>query len=426
MTKYQLKLTQRQLDTVGDKIAANGGDCRVAFTYGNGFYIWPDGEKQVSYYICGDSEEVLLPGLKGANDKICLFTTKSLQLDATESCVWVVINDGRIDAYRAVSGDWVPFDSVTIVGHSVHIIERETTGDNAQKGISNGQMFGRGTVSSLSKMTIGVAGASGTGSIVCELLYRLGVGRLVVVDNDVIEERNLNRILNSKASDASNHVKKVDMLSEAFRLIGLNTKVVPIDSLILSRKAVKALSQCDFIFGCLDSVDGRSQLNRISTYYCIPYIDLGVGLRANKQGGIASIGGEVRYVIPGESSLLTRGTYTQADITAASISRSNPDNLKQLIADKYIKDANEESPAVISVNMTVASMGVNDMLARIHDYRHTSGGEENSTIEGIDISISGPYMCSKPPTGRDDSLIPQLGKGDCDPLLGIFSLGEVK
>jgi len=54
----------------------------------------------------------------------------------------------------------------------------------------------------LRALTVGVVGASGTGSHVCEQLIRLGIGRLVVIDPDQIETVNLNRIVTAFSEDA--------------------------------------------------------------------------------------------------------------------------------------------------------------------------------------------------------------------------------
>ena len=59
------------------------------------------------------------------------------------------------------------------------------------------QAFGDGTTDLLRSLSVGVAGCSGTGSWVIELLGRLGIGRLVLVDPDTIECKNMNRIVNS-------------------------------------------------------------------------------------------------------------------------------------------------------------------------------------------------------------------------------------
>ena len=53
----------------------------------------------------------------------------------------------------------------------------------------------------LGRMSVCVIGVSGTGSIVAEQLARLGVGEIILIDFDKLEERNLNRILNSSLAD---------------------------------------------------------------------------------------------------------------------------------------------------------------------------------------------------------------------------------
>lgn len=59
------------------------------------------------------------------------------------------------------------------------------------------QAFDEGTIERLRRLSIGVVGASGTGSPVIEVLMHLGVRELVIVDDDTMEERNVDGILNS-------------------------------------------------------------------------------------------------------------------------------------------------------------------------------------------------------------------------------------
>jgi tRNA A37 threonylcarbamoyladenosine dehydratase len=60
-----------------------------------------------------------------------------------------------------------------------------------------------------------VIGVSGTGSIVAEQLTRLGFGRVILIDSDKIERRNLNRILNAALNDADSLRPKVEMFAAA-------------------------------------------------------------------------------------------------------------------------------------------------------------------------------------------------------------------
>ena len=48
---------------------------------------------------------------------------------------------------------------------------------------------------SLANSTVGVVGCGGTGSHVALQLAHLGVGRLVLVDHDVVEQSNLSRLV---------------------------------------------------------------------------------------------------------------------------------------------------------------------------------------------------------------------------------------
>ena len=60
--------------------------------------------------------------------------------------------------------------------------------------LRHAQAFGTGTTALLRNLSVAIVGCSGTGSIVAEQLARLGAGRLVLVDPDRVEEKNLNRI----------------------------------------------------------------------------------------------------------------------------------------------------------------------------------------------------------------------------------------
>ena len=61
---------------------------------------------------------------------------------------------------------------------------------------------GSGAMSMLRQLTVAVVGASGTGSLICELLARAGCRRILLIDPDIVKTRNLNRILHTKAKDA--------------------------------------------------------------------------------------------------------------------------------------------------------------------------------------------------------------------------------
>ncbi|TDY24592.1 JAB domain-containing protein similar to deubiquitination enzymes [Paraburkholderia sp. BL6665CI2N2] len=315
-----------------------------------------------------------------------------------------------IDLFRIAGDDFEfirpcdgPGDGEQIPEHAVRLI----------------QTFGEGTYRTLRQLRIGVVGASGTGSIVLEQLARNCVGEVVPVDPDHLERKNLNRILNSRGCDAAAGRSKVDRAREAILAMELGTTVSPLEKDIGEREAILALSECDILFGCVDSVDGRHILNKIATHFLIPLIDLGVRIDADGNGSVDQVCGAIHTVQPGGSSLMSRGVYSQADLNAAFMKRREPDRYKEMLKAGYVRGVNVDRPAVISLNMLVAAYAVNEMLARLMPYRV----DPNSNFAQRRISLSDPLASSNEGDGEVcPAFVKRVGFGLAEPLLGIMDL----
>ena len=133
---------------------------------------------------------------------------------------------------------WEPLDLITVAGDDLKLwLPSSEESETVAALIRNEQAFGRGTMNLLRRLRIGVVGCSGTGSPVIEQLARLGVGTLVIVDPQCVEEKNLNRILNSTWRDAVEGRPKVEVLRRAIESIGLGTRVIAIKSPSAARKS---------------------------------------------------------------------------------------------------------------------------------------------------------------------------------------------
>lgn len=329
----------------------------------------------------------------------------------------VMLPDGEIFA-RVVTpgGKFKKMNRVTVVGDdlvSYGDMAPAPKGAEDEAFLRTQQAFGPRTVAALARMRIAVVGCSGTGSWVVEMLSRLGVGELVLVDPDVIERKNLNRIVNSTAADAVAGRAKVEVFARAIRRMKIGTRVVACRSDILQRDIVHTLADCDFIFGCVDSADGRDALNRIAAFYTIPYVDVGVHLQADGQGGVQQVCAAVHYLIPDGSSLLSRRVITAEQVRAESLHRRAPEQYAALRKEGYIQGVNIDSPAVISINGFAASHAVNEMLARIHPFRRDANNEYRlqtfSLVDGAWLRIEDGPVCPY--------LSKRTGRGDCRPLL---------
>lgn len=280
------------------------------------------------------------------------------------------------------------------------------------------QTFGEKTYSLLKNFKIGVVGCSGTGSPTIEQLVRLGVGKLVLVDPDFMEEKNLNRIINSTVKDTFDKKLKVDVFSDVINKIGLGTDVKTYSTnLYDDLTALKELTECDVIFGCMDSVDGRFLLNQLCAFYLIPYFDMGVHLSADGKGGIENICGSVHYIQPLKSSLLTRRLITEEGVRATSQKRKDEAEYAHLVKNSYIINITVNNPAVISVNMQISSHAINEFLNRIHPFR-----SDFAAISTIDYTNN--YIINEKEEDLvvDAYLVKKAGRGDTLPFIEMSEL----
>lgn len=329
----------------------------------------------------------------------------------------VMLPDGELFG-RVYSSDLKskPLDKIIIVGDEIKIFPKTIEAEIDESGKRTAQAFGNKTYQLLKYLKVGVVGCSGTGSPLIEQLVRLGVKNLVIADPDKIEEKNINRILHSTINHAKKRAYKVDVLTDAILDIGIGINITKYtDNIYENNYLLKDLASCDFIFGCMDSVDGRYLLNQLATFYLLPYIDLGVKLEADGTGGVSVICGSVHCLQPGKSSLLSRGVYTIDDLKAAGQIRTNPDEYKKLLKNAYIKNINVDRPAVISVNMLISSLAVNEFLNRIHSYK----AEPPSCYAKNSIDLTKNYLVNESEENLpvDDFLLKRIGRGDMNPFL---------
>lgn len=307
-------------------------------------------------------------------------------------------------------------DSIMIVGDSIdfQFHDSHNTIDEAIN-LRNIQTLGSGTTKLLSELKIGVVGCSGTGSLIIEFLNRLNTGCLVIADPKKMELRNLNRIVNSRLKHATDAVYKVEIFENAGNENGFDTKFIAIPDKIEAVGTIKHLSRCDLIFGCVDTALGRHYINQISTYYTIPIFDIGVGIeQVNGTTAINTIDCAVNYVQPGES-FIKRRIFSALELADEELQFSNPALYEQKVRDGYI--SNVDSPAVISINASISSLGTNEFLSRIHDLKPY----ENSLYNKLSLSLTEFELDRDFIDGFTEKMTNKIGLGDRPTLIGLIS-----
>lgn len=333
----------------------------------------------------------------------------------------VMVPDGKIFARVFThSMETFPISKISIVSDSITIIENELeTKDDFS--LRTRQAFGDKTYQQLKQMKIGIVGCSGTGSLVIEQLVRLGVGSIIIIDPDIVENKNLNRILNTTIEDAKEGRYKTDVIYDAINRFGLGTTVQKYNVNIFDdRKVLDNLITCDVIFGCVDSVDGRHLISQLTNFYLVPYFDVGVRLDADGKGGIKSITASIHYIQPGCSSLFSRKLYTSKRLADENLYRQNPDDFKELEKQGYVHNANVDRPAVISINMQISSMAVNELLNRLHPFKD----ELPEAYAKVTMDYTGGCIMNESENDFEQDLVSDkwVGRGDCKPFLRLIEL----
>lgn len=146
--------------------------------------------------------------------------------------------------------------------------------------------FSADMTESLKNFKVGVIGASGTGSIVIENLARLGVGHLVLIDDDVIEYKNLNRIqlLIQLFRTLRIRNSKVKVLADVINQYRFDVVLTALDSKIGTQQAILEVATCDVLFSCVDTVPAR--MYRFSwRVFSLPVFDIGVTIPTGSKDG---------------------------------------------------------------------------------------------------------------------------------------------
>ena len=92
------------------------------------------------------------------------------------------------------------------------------------------RVIGDDKVLHLTEKTVLVLGVGGVGGYVCEALARSGIGKLIIVDFDLVDETNINRQI--IALDSTIGLKKVDVLEKRIKDINSGCEVIKIDKFI--------------------------------------------------------------------------------------------------------------------------------------------------------------------------------------------------
>ncbi|MCF7792446.1 MAG: HesA/MoeB/ThiF family protein [Candidatus Cloacimonetes bacterium] len=154
----------------------------------------------------------------------------------------------------------------------------------------NIQFWGEENQQKIADASILIAGVGGLGCVVAEGLTRAGIGKLILVDNGIVEASNLNRQILFDQS----HIGKVKVQVAKQKLQAINPKleIEILQNSIMDLKNI-LLSHYDGIADCLDNFASRFELEKLLTpdHFLV-------------HGGVQNDFGQIITIKPGKTQTL--------------------------------------------------------------------------------------------------------------------------
>lgn len=208
----------------------------------------------------------------------------------------------------------------------------------------------------IGSLRIGVVGAGGTGSVTIQQLAYLGVRDFTVIDPDVVEATNLNRLVGAEPDDVG--APKVTVAARSIKRVNPGAEVRCLQRDVVDADVPSELAKLDFIFLCTDSHASRAVVGQLAYQHLVPTIDMGVSITA-RGDEVTHVTGRVQMLAPELTCLVCTQALDGEQIRRELMTQA------QRAADPYVHGAHEPQPAVISLNSTMASLAVTMFLSAV-------------------------------------------------------------
>ncbi len=121
------------------------------------------------------------------------------------------------------------------------------------------KIIGNENLKLINSKSVLILGCGGVGGYVAEALARSNIGKLILVDFDIIEETNINRQI--IALDSTVGKKKIDVLEERIKDINKECQIIKIDTFIDSKNIdLIFMEDFDFLVDACDTVSTKKEI----------------------------------------------------------------------------------------------------------------------------------------------------------------------
>jgi molybdopterin/thiamine biosynthesis adenylyltransferase len=285
------------------------------------------------------------------------------------------------------------------------------------------RLFGDSGQRLLRDCRVGIIGLGGAGSILAELLGRLGVGEFVLADPDYADPTNLPRLIAANRSDAMApswiparlkrffQRPKVKLAARNIRRANRAAKIAALHRNFLDADVAARFTDCDYLFLAADTMSARLLFNALVHQYGIPGVQVGAKVPVAKTGEVGDVFCVSRAVTPELGCLWCNGLISPGKLQDEAV----PDFVRQDYA--YVDDAAVTAPSVVTLNAIACAHAADDFLFHItglkYDTAESGWFRWNSRRNQASCDIPRADSTCPECSTSDNS---RLGRGDNVPL----------
>lgn len=218
----------------------------------------------------------------------------------------------------------------------------------------------------LEHTTVAVIGLGGGGSQVVQQLAHIGFKKYILCDYDVLEDTNLNRTVGAKQEDVELGSSKMSIAVRLIRGIVPDAEITEVNTKFQS--SPEEIGRAQIIFGCLDGLRNRNELEKFARRKRIPYLD--IGMDVTKPSGSPVMRGQVIASLPDKPCMWCFGFITTEQLDKEAAAYNEAGNRPQVIWPNGILSS---SAVHIAMNLFTNWTGRFDRQTLYYEYDGNKG-----------------------------------------------------
>ncbi|HEX8095359.1 ThiF family adenylyltransferase [Jatrophihabitans sp.] len=313
------------------------------------------------------------------------------------AAVWA---DGALHAewWRTDAGGRVErgqFSTVTVLGDQLRVLNAKPVFQ--ERPARHLPLIGTRAQAALTAIRVAVVGVGGVGSHVAQGLAYLGFGNVLLMDDDLVEITDLNRMVTAGYTDIGQ--QKTQVTHRRMRAIDPLIDVSTAGGLTVAGEHPE-LEDVDLIIGCVDDDGPRNRLNQIATRTRTPYLDIATGADDSVQP--FTLGGRVILTTPHGPCLSCLGELDAAEISrwARTADQQESDRLRSY-------GAGGKSPSAVYLNGLTVNAALTELAAWLSGARPPAPWLDVDVIG--DLSRPGTQVGPRQVNGPDPGCITCAG-----------------